>query len=68
MYIKRTVLDRATLSKFEFIINLTDVDATGWRDVRTLPRRALRDEVKTLPTGIEFIKEFLGNHKAYVMD
>lgn len=50
----------------DYIIDLDDIDRTEWRNVKTNPRRALHDNVKTLPIGISFIEEFLSNGNKYV--
>lgn len=50
----------------DYIIELNDVDSTEWRNVRTNPRRVLNEEIKNLPKGMAFIKEFLTNDSKYV--
>lgn len=67
LYIKRILYNLERQVKTEYIINLTDIDATEWRDVRTSPYRALRDEVKNIAQGIGFIEDFLKNGKNYIV-
>lgn len=50
----------------DFIIELSDIDSTNWRNVRTNPHRTLNEDVKSLPKGIPFIEELLANSSEYV--
>lgn len=50
----------------DYIIELSDIDTTDWRNVRTNPRRVLNEQIKSLPKGMEFIKELIANDQKYV--
>lgn len=60
------MLDFATETYQDYIIELNDIDSTEWRNVRTNPRRVLNEEIKSLPKGVAFIKELLTNDAKYV--
>ncbi|XP_055308896.1 uncharacterized protein LOC129572816 [Sitodiplosis mosellana] len=66
IYIMKTMLDFKTESYQDYIIELSDIDSTEWRNVRTNPRRVLNEEIKSLPKGVAFIKELLTNDRKYV--
>lgn len=50
----------------DFIIKLDNIDTTDWHNVLTNPRRALNEEIKSLPNGVAFIEELLTNCSKYV--
>lgn len=50
----------------EYIIELSDIDSTDWRCVRTNPQRVLNETIKSLPKGMAFIKELLTADSKYV--
>lgn len=58
--------DFETYEHQDFIIELSDIDTTAWRCVRTHPQRLLNNEIKKLPPGVPFIKELLTNASKYV--
>ncbi|XP_031639507.1 uncharacterized protein LOC116351524 [Contarinia nasturtii] len=66
IYIIKTMLDFEGHNYQDYIIELSDIDSTEWRNVRTNPRRVLNEEIKTVPRGIPFIKELLTNDSKYV--
>lgn len=50
----------------DYIIELSNIDSTEWRNVRTNPPRVLNEEIKSLPKGVKFIEELLTNDTKYV--
>lgn len=50
----------------DYIIELSDIDSTEWRNVRTNPSRVLNEQIKSVPNGVEFIKELLTKDSKYV--